>query len=628
MNIPSSGFYRKATDPRRWVAPPVAEDSDLEVEAESDVDDSDLDPDYVVEENMTPTTSGHVTRIRPEEMPLDDDAGEDDEDETVSGDTPPPTKKVKKAKDQPSRVWKKEDIGHTPLPEYNHPVPDFLLKPYEFFLQMLTMEILEDIVYQTNLYARQKDVSTAFSLDIQDLMVFLGIILYMGVVHIPSLDDYWAVNTRIPQVTDYMSAKRFKQLRSTIHFNNNDYAKASTDRFYKIRPLFTGITKQFLRVKETPHQSVDEVMVAYKGTMAGNLRQYIANKPDKFGYKLFCRASIDGFIHDVLMYQGQTSFSSHPVDLTEEEEEQLLSNRIVIVLAKTIKDPANSAIYADNYFTSIQLVEFLKDKLQCRYVGTARPNRIGNPPLMSRKEMEKKTTPRGKHDYVSCNGVLAMCRKDNKPVTILSSDAGVLPLSKAKRWDKESKKKVDIPCPAVIKEYNGKMGGIDKSDMLTHLYKSPMKARRYYLRLFGYILDLCTTNAWILYKRDSKALSEKPMPLKNFRLEISAFARGYKTRPARCLRDTPESFVRPKKGQKSHRPADNLRYDYSKFHCPVFVKQRMTCKHCSTHKEMHRSRWVCKVCQVALCHSETRNCFEEFHIRTPGFQLALHIHLI
>ena len=561
-------------------------------------------------------SAGHVTRIKPQDMPVEDedeDEDEDEEEESVSGTTPPPPKKAKKAK-KPSMIWKREDIEHPPLPEYVHPMPEFLHKPYEFFLQMLTIEMLEDIVYQTNLYARQKDVSTAFSFDIQDLMVFVGIILYMGVVHMPSLDDYWAVHTRISQVTDYMSSKRFKQVRSTIHFNNNENAKSSTDRFFKIRPLFTGITRQFQQVKETPQQSVDEVMVAYKGTMAGNLRQFIANKPDRFGYKLFCRASIDGFIHDVLMYQGQTTFSSHHVYLNEEEEDQLLSNKIVIALAKTMKDPANSTIYADNYFTSIQLVEFLKDKYDCRYVGTARPNRIGNPPLMPRKEMEKKTTPRGKHDYVSCNGILAMCWKDNKPVTMLSSDAGVHPISNVKRWDKEAKKKVDIPCPAVIKEYNGKMGGIDKSDMLTHLYKSPMKSRRWYLRLFGYILDVCIANAWILYKRDSKALSEKPMPLKNFRLEVSAFARGYKTRPARSLRHTPETFVVPKKGQKTSRPADNLRYDYSKFHCPMFVKQRMTCKYCSSNKDMHRSRWVCEVCQVALCHSETRTCFKEFHM--------------
>ena len=554
-------------------------------------------------------------------MPFEDDEDEDeDEDDnegqTVPGDTQPPTKKARKAKEQP-REWKKEDICNPPLPEYVHPVPEFLLKPYEFFLQMLTMEHLEDVVYQTNLYARQENVNTTFSIDMQELMVFVGIILYMGVVHMPSLDDYWAVGTRINQVTQYMSGKRFKAIRSSIHFNDNDNAKASTDRFFKVRPLFTKVVRQFLQVKETPQQSVDEVMVGYKGTMAGNLRQYIANKPDKFGYKLFCRASIDGFIHDVIMYQGKTTFSSHPVELTEEEEEQLLSSKIVISLCKTLQDPANSAIYADNYFTSIHLVEFLRDKFQCRYVGTARPNRIGNPPLMSRKEMEKKTTPRGKHDFVSSNGVLAMCWKDNKPFNVLSTDVGVLPLSSAKRWDKELKKKVEIPCPAVIKEYNGKMGGIDKSDMLTHLYKSPMKARRWYLRLFGYILDVCTTNAWILYKRDCKALSEKPMPLKNFRLEISAFARCYKTRPAKILRHTPESFVVPKKGEKTERPSENLRYDYSKFHSPMFVKQRMTCKFCSTSREMHRSRWVCKVCQVALCLSETRNCFEEFHM-PPG----------
>ena len=58
LQFASSGFYQKAIAPSRWVAPPVGEDSDLEVEAESDVDDSDLDPDYVVEEDMTPTTSG------------------------------------------------------------------------------------------------------------------------------------------------------------------------------------------------------------------------------------------------------------------------------------------------------------------------------------------------------------------------------------------------------------------------------------------------------------------------------------------------------------------------------------------------------------------------------------------
>ena len=59
LQFASSGFYRKAAAPRRWLAPPTGEDSDLEIQDDSDVDDDDLDPDYVLEEeDMTPTSSG------------------------------------------------------------------------------------------------------------------------------------------------------------------------------------------------------------------------------------------------------------------------------------------------------------------------------------------------------------------------------------------------------------------------------------------------------------------------------------------------------------------------------------------------------------------------------------------
>ena len=78
----------------------------------------------------------------------------------------------------------------------------------------------------------------------------------------------------------------------------------------KIKPLYDMITKIFLKVEPTTKQSIDEVMVSFKGTTAGSIKQYIQNKPDKFGFKFFCRASSDGFIHDILMYQGATTFSS------------------------------------------------------------------------------------------------------------------------------------------------------------------------------------------------------------------------------------------------------------------------------------------------------------------------------
>ena len=446
---------------------------------------------------------------------------------------------------------------------------------------MFPVEIVEDIVYQTNLYARQKNVNTKFSIDKHELMVFIGIVLYMGVCHLPSIDDYWATNTRCMQVADYMNSKRFRTIRGLLHFNNNDNVAGTTDRFFKIRPLISSITKQFLKVEATPTQSIDEVMVAYKGTHAGNLRQYIRTKPEKWGLKLFGRASIDGFVHDMLMYQGEPTFTSHHTQLSPEESKMLVSSKTVLALVKTVQNPTQTAIYADNFFTSIGLVEYLKANVGCRYVGTARENRIGIPPLKSNKEMNKKSVSRGDYDYATSNGILALRWKDNKNVTILSSDAGVEPMKKVKRYDRNTKKKLEVNCPSVIREYNGKMGGIDKSDMLTHLYKTPMRARRWYMRLFGYSLDLSVSNAWLLYKRDCKALGEKPMGLKAFRLEISSFARGVKTLRSRSTRSSlelPHVPHLPRRGIRTAVPTDTLRFDTTKLHLPIFVSARLTCK--------------------------------------------------
>ena len=558
-------------------------------------------------------------------MPEQEDEEEEEEDANQARKKPRQEKEF-----VPERSWVKgQDIHHPPQEEYHHPMPQEVLLPYQYFQKFFNLELLDLIVYQTNLYARQRNVATTFSIDANEMLVFIGCLIYMGVIHCPSIEDYWSYGTRVPQVAGALSSKRFRLIRAMVHFNDNDYAKSSSDRFYKIRPILSAMTKQFRKVRETPTQSVDEVMVSYKGTRAGNLRQYIQSKPDKWGFKLFCRGSIDGFIHDIIMYQGETTFSSHDVPLSEEESKFLVSSKTVITLAKTLKSPKSTTICADNYFTSMSLVTYLRDRYGIRYVGTARVNRVDKPPLMGPKEMEKKSVPRGTFEYCASDGVVAVRWKDNKPVTVISSDVGVMPLGTVDRYDREKKKKVPISCPRVINDYNDKMGGIDKSDMLTHLYKTPMRARRWYIRLFGYALDLAICNAWILYKRDFNAWNagteEKIMPLKNFRLAISDFARCQKGLIPRSLRssDPAAAAVVPasqdiasnllRRGQKSTPPPDDLRYDTSKYHCPLYVQNRQTCKFCSKTTDVHRSKWMCRVCKVALCLSDTRNCFWPYH---------------
>ncbi|CAB4061517.1 unnamed protein product [Lepeophtheirus salmonis] len=85
------------------------------------------------------------------------------------------------------------------------------------------------------------------------------------------------------------------------------------------------LREQCLLIPSTYKHSIDEVIVVYKGTRAGPLRQYIANKADKWGFKLFNRASSCGIIHDLLMYQELTKKGRGALDYSNAYGIELLS---------------------------------------------------------------------------------------------------------------------------------------------------------------------------------------------------------------------------------------------------------------------------------------------------------------
>ena len=290
-------FYRK-TRCKTTIIP-----ADPHVSDDEDFDDDDQDPDYVPEPHNLdmPCESSEPSVKKRRAMPLFEEEednseliegnSEDDEEQSEKTNSKGQSNTKEKNKSKCNRTlqarpttWTKVDIDNPPLPIYIHEPPLFLLSPSEYFFKFFSQDLVKHITFQTNLYATQKDISTTNETEI---LHFAAILLYMGVVTCPSLDDYWAMSTRVPQVAEIMSSKRFRLLRRTIHFNDNSQVHESIDRFFKVRPLFSHLNEAFQRVPQTPKQSIDEVMVGYKGKNAGNLRQYIKNKPDKWGFKLF-----------------------------------------------------------------------------------------------------------------------------------------------------------------------------------------------------------------------------------------------------------------------------------------------------------------------------------------------------
>ncbi|KAG0713763.1 PiggyBac transposable element-derived protein 3 [Chionoecetes opilio] len=280
----------------------------------------------------------------------------------------------------------------------------------------------------------------------------------------------------------------------------------------------------------------------------------------------------------MVLYQGKTTLEAHGVLLTPKQEAMGSTSKIVSVLASTMSCSTNTAIFADNFFTSLEIVRYLKD-MNCRW-------------------------------------------KDSRVVTLLSTDMGVYPMSSVSRYCSDTKKKEDVSCHALIKSYNANMGGIDKSDMLVQLYRTPMKAKRWYMRLFPYAIDLSITNAWLIYRRDCKALAETGLPLKNFRIQVfrgASSQRAATSRPRRSfaapgILNITIDVPTPVRGHRSHIPDNSVRFDLTLFHVPIYTS-RQTCKFCSKKEHTLISNVLCSVCKVHLCLNAERNCFIKYHER-------------
>ena len=352
------------------------------------------------------------------------------------------------------------------------------------------------------------------------------------------------------------------------------------------------------------------MMIPYKGTKASNLRQYLPKKPKKRGFKLFVRSGMSGFVYDFFMYMGGSTFEN--IDFSPEEEELGLGGKVVTLLCREISAPSNSIVYFDNFFCSLELIHLLKQKYGIRSLGTIRNNRLRGCILKSDKELIRQG--RGSYDYQvdNCAELAVVKWNDNKPVTLVSSCVSKDPVTEVKRYSKQEKIKIPVPCPEIVKQYNIHMGGVDLTDMLVALYRTPLKSRRWYLGIFAQILDICVINAWLLYRRDVDSTGRKRYDkLKTFRLDVSRALINYQNNK----RGRPSHFdVSPNqiKNPVIARPVSDSRYD-NIGHFPN-ESEKGRCRFCVK----GQTSIICVKCNVRLClviGKNSRNCFYAFHVK-------------
>ncbi|GFN96418.1 PiggyBac transposable element-derived protein 2-like [Plakobranchus ocellatus] len=118
-------------------------------------------------------------------------------------------------------------------------------RPVDFFLKFFDRTLEEDIVFQINLYAQQKQrVVTPITL--QDLRGFIGINVVMKYHVLPSYTHYWSSepDLGVEIVASTMTKSRFQAHLSNLHVNNEANA-TENDKLWKLRPLIDRLNLNF-----------------------------------------------------------------------------------------------------------------------------------------------------------------------------------------------------------------------------------------------------------------------------------------------------------------------------------------------------------------------------------------------
>ncbi len=355
--------------------------------------------------------------------------------------------------------------------------------------------------------------------------------------------------------------------------------------------------------------SIDEAMIPFKGRLG--FKQYMKDKPTKWGIKVFVLAdSHNGYVKTLQVYTGKG------LEADGSSSDIGLCTKVCLDLMEGV-DAVGLELYTDNYYTSPTLYQYIYDTLQVTACGTCRPNRVGFPI----DELKVKATKhnRGHCDYLSKGPLVACSWVDKRSIYFVTTvHVGELPSGGSvtvKRKEADGSL-VDRTCPPCMPDYQAYMRGVDRGDQSRSYYTVGRRSKKWWRRLFFYLVECCMLNAYVLegYVKTAEHAKEGWMKrdVLSFRRELQhLLIHGYSSRK---LPGRPRSAPH----------AQLTRLQPNHLHWPTTVPQSNDCVVCAgktrrknlpSRGNRHETRFICKHCKVHLCVASGRDCFEEYHTK-------------
>ncbi|KAL3248775.1 hypothetical protein MRX96_056357 [Rhipicephalus microplus] len=132
-------------------------------------------------------------------------------------------------------------------------------------------------------------------------------------------------------VTDSMPVCHFEEIRRFLHFkDNSDTLSFQNDCVAGMRPDIDALNEAFCSaVDPEEYQSVDEMVIPIK--RRSSMNQYLPSKPKRWGFKVWVRARVSGYIYCFEVYQGATGGVSNV------SSEICMAGAVVIRLSKGLE---------------------------------------------------------------------------------------------------------------------------------------------------------------------------------------------------------------------------------------------------------------------------------------------------
>lgn len=398
-------------------------------------------------------------------------------------------------------TWKvEEDDESSSMIEFDFSKSECLLlspskkDPIDYFHHILPQNVIDEIIEHTNIHAarissRLESKNVTWSdLTRDEMAMFMGMALQMGLFQIKCLEGYWEQRGLYEFLAfeDNMCYKRFLLLLKMLKFSETGRVN-STDWLYEIRKLVNFFNARMSEIYYPTREIImDEPVVLWHGEPRFYLEcsEEFPENAVKLSHLTTCP---DGMI----------------LKVTVDSDVKRPPERVAVDLLDKFLDVGHS-VFMSSYYSSFGFVKYLFErKTHC--TGLVEDDDVLPEDIRESELMKGETIAR------YCDGVMFGKWLNKEEFCYISNE-----FSNTVMIVEEGKHKKILRKPSAMVYYDMFMAKINKKEQLLINYPLRNRNLKLPIKLFLHILQLVMINSCVLYNK----YSGKQMTLYQFRLSV------------------------------------------------------------------------------------------------------------